>query len=182
MCEASRDVGPQENDPMNDQKILISLKRFLLLEKCPEDWKSLDLYLLRDQDVVFYVGQSHLAFARVWEHLLGGFKGHSMVGRFIWCNWPTSMRFTIELSSSQSEQFRTVGNDLNAAERFLIQQWSPCFNVSQNIQPTRLPSHYFPPNARLRCSRSLNRLIHEAERAVKFEDQWRWIQELGEKA
>lgn len=59
---------------MNDQKTLISLKRFLLIQQCPADWKYFDLYLFRDEAVTFYVGQSHLAFARVWEHLLGGFK------------------------------------------------------------------------------------------------------------
>lgn len=163
---------------MPDHNAAISLKRFLLIEQCPADWKGLDLYLFRDDAVVFYVGQSYLAFARVWEHLIGGFKGHSIVGRFIWCNWPSSMKFTIELSSSQDELFRVVGNDLNAAERQLIQRWSPCFNVSQNSQPTPLPRHYLPPNARLRCSRSLNKLIHQAERRVRAEDAERWIQEV----
>ena len=59
---------------MNSQKVILSLKRFLLIEQCPADWKGMDLYLFRDDAVVFYVGQSHLAFARVWDHLLGGFK------------------------------------------------------------------------------------------------------------
>jgi hypothetical protein len=163
---------------MNDPKVSISLKRFLLIEQCPAAWKGLDLYLFRDEAVVFYVGQSHLAFARVWEHLLGGFKGHSMMGRFVWCNWPISMKFTIELLSSQLEQFRILGNDVTAAERCLIQQWSPCFNISQNSQPTPVPSMYLPPNAGLRCSRSLNKLIHQAEHAVKAEDNQLWIEEL----
>ena len=43
---------------MTDPKISISLKRFLLIEQCPEDWKVFDLYLFRDEEVVFYVGQS----------------------------------------------------------------------------------------------------------------------------
>ena len=163
---------------MNDQIVTISLKRFLLMEQCPEAWKTLDLYIFRDEAVVFYVGQSHLAFARVWEHLLSGFKGHSIIGRFVWCNWPVSMKFSIELLSSQFEQFSSSGNDLNAAERTLIQHWSPCLNVSQNRQPTVVPGSYLPPNARLRCSRSLNKLIYQAERAVKAEDRQRWIQEL----
>ena len=163
---------------MNDQKIVISLKRFLLIEQCPADWKDLDLYLFRDETVVFYVGQSHSAFARVWEHLLSGFKGHSIPGRFVWCNWPVSMKFTIELLSSQSQQFDIVENEVSAAEHQLIQRWSPCFNVSQNSQPTPVPRVYLPPNARLRCSRSLNKLIYQAERAVKAEDAQIWIQEL----
>ena len=162
---------------MNDQKTLISLKRFLLIQQCPADWKHFDLYLFRDEAVTFYVGQSHLAFARVWEHLLGGFKGYSMMGRFVWCNWPTSMNFTIELLSSRSQQFDWVKNDVNAAEQFIIQHYSPCFNVSHNRQPTSLPQGYSPPNAQLR-RRGLNALIHDAERAVKREDNQFWAQEL----
>lgn len=163
---------------MDDQKVAISLKRFLLLEQCPVAWHGLDLYLFRDENVVFYVGQSHLAFARVWEHLLSGFKGHSIVGRFVWCNWPTSMKFTVELLSSQSEEFSAIRNDRSAAERELIRRWSPCFNVSQNSQPTSIPYVYLPPNAKLRCSRSLNRLLREAERSVKAEEAESWIQAL----
>lgn len=163
---------------MNNQHIVISLKRFLLINQCPADWTGLDLYMFRDEEVAFYVGQSHFAFTRVWEHLLGGFKGHSLVGRFIWCNWPKSMQFTIELWSSQAEEFSTVGNDVNAAERQLIQQWSPCFNVSLNSQPTRLPSFYLPANAQFRRRQSLKKLLFEAERAVKAEDAQTWLKEL----
>lgn len=163
---------------MNIQTVAIQLKRFLLIEQCPAAWKDLDLYLFRDKEVVFYVGQSHLAFARVWEHLLNGFKGHSIVGRFIWCNWPKSMSFTIELSSSRSEQFGVVGNDLSASERLLIEHWSPCFNTSQNRRPTSVPNSYLLPNAPFRRRRSLNVLIHEAERAVKAEDTELWLQNM----
>jgi len=163
---------------MNSEQVLISLKRFLLIEQCPETWKGLDLYLFRDENVVFYVGQSHLAFARVWEHLLSGFKGHSIVGRFIWCNWPASMNFTIELISSRSERFDGVGNDLNASERMLIQRGSPCFNISQNTQATPLPNSYLPPNAPFRRRKSLTMLLREAERAVKVEDDKLWLDEM----
>lgn len=163
---------------MKNDHVVTSLKRFLLVEHCPEEWKGLDLYLFRDEDVAFYVGQSQLAFARVWEHLLSGFKGHSIVGRFVWANWPVSMKFTIELLSSQSEQFKEVGNNLSAAERTLIQRWIPCFNVSQNSQPTPVPAAYLPANARLRCSRSLRKLIYQAEHAVKAVDHQLWLQEM----
>ncbi len=164
---------------MNESSVVIPLKRFLLVEECPGDWRELDLYLFRDDKAVFYVGQSYLAFGRVWEHLRGGFKGHSVVGRFVWCNWPASMKFTIELMSSQSARFEHVGHDLNAAERELIQHWAPCFNISLNSQPTVLPPGYLPPNAPLRRRCSLNKLIHEAERAVKAEERMRLLAELG---
>jgi len=160
--------------------VKLALKRFILTEReqCPEEWKQFDLYLLRDEETVFYVGQSHLAFDRVWEHLLGGFKGHSIVGRFVWVNWPKSMNFTTELLSSKSVQFDNVGNDLNASERTLIQRWSPCFNVSLNTEPKPLPASYLPQNAPFRRRRSLNAMIHEAERAVKTEDAENWLKSL----
>ena len=162
---------------MNEEKLTIPLKRFLLVETCPPEWKSFDLYLFRDENVVFYVGQSHLAFARVWEHLLGGFHGHSIVGRFVWANWPRSMNFTIELLSSKMEEFDSLGNNLDAAERQLIQQSSPCFNITLNSQPTPLPAGYLPANAPLRCGHSLNKLVHQAQRAVKSDDAKQWTQE-----
>jgi hypothetical protein len=155
---------------MNELKVVILLKRFLLIEECPEAWKDFDLYLFRDGEVIFYVGQSHLAFARVWEHLITGFKGRSIVGRFVWCNWPKSMNFTIELLSSRSEKFNDIDNDVDAAEQHLIQQCAPCFNVSHNQQPTPVPQGYLPANAKLRRRRRLNQLIREAERAVRAED------------
>jgi len=163
---------------MNDLHIDIPLKRFLLIQQCPDDWKDLDLYLFRDETIAFYVGQSQLAFARVWEHLLKGFHGHSIVGRFMWCNWPRSMNFTVELLSSQSRQFNSVANDLTASERLLIQRWAPCFNASLNRQPTKLPAAYLPPNAQFIRRRTLNQLIHEAERVVKSDETKLWLQEM----
>ncbi len=163
---------------MDDSKVSIPLKRFLLIEQCPAAWKAMDLYLFRDEEVVFYVGQSYLAFGRVWDHLKAGFHGHSLIGRFIWANWPVSMRFTIELLSSKFEEFEGVGHDLSAAECQLIQQYSPCFNVSLNNQPTPIPKSYLPANASLRCSRSLNKLIHQAEHAVRADEAKLWMQEM----
>jgi hypothetical protein len=160
---------------MTTDKIIIPLKRFLLINECPADWRGFDLYLFRDEQVTFYVGQSQLAFDRLWEHLLSGFKGHSIVGRFVWTNWPRSMSFTIELLSSQSALFDSVANDRNESERQLIEQWTPCFNVSLNSHPTSLPDSYLPPNAPFRRRRSLTTLLYEAERAVKADDAKLWL-------
>ncbi len=163
----------------NYPSIVIPLKRFMLLDTCPPEWRSLDLYLFRDEDVVFYVGQSYLAFERVWDHLRNGFKGRSTIGRFILCNWPISLRFSIELMSSQSARFANVDHDLNAAERDLIVELAPCFNDMLNSQPTPLPARYATPNSKPLCSRSLNKLIHEAERAVRAEDKRSWLGNNG---
>jgi hypothetical protein len=162
---------------MADQCIALPLKRFLVVAECPPDWRSFDLYLFRDDEVVFYVGQSYLAYDRVWQHLIDGYKARSAVGRFVLCNWPSSMRFTIELWSSQADRFAEVNHDLNAAERLLIEQVAPCFNEALNQRPTPLPdrAQRAPPSAPIRCSRSPNRLIHEAERAVQADERKAWL-------
>ena len=159
----------------NDQAITISLKRFMLLASCPPDWRPLNSYLFRDEQVVFYVGQSYVAFERVWEHLRNGYKGRSMIGRFILCNWPASLKFVIELMISQSARFASVGHDMDAAERLLIQNLSPCFNETLNSRPTPLPSHYALPNTKPICSPSLNKLIRQAERAVHADEKRLWL-------
>jgi hypothetical protein len=165
---------------MQTENIVVPLKRFILIEHCPVEWKTLDLYLFRAENTAFYVGQSQLAFARVWEHLLGGFHGHSIVGRFVWVNWPASMNFSIELLSSQSELFHALENNLDAAERALIQRWRPCFNVSLNQEPTPLPKAYLPPNAKPRFMRSLNKMHHEAKRSIQAEEKKLWMQEIDD--
>ena len=154
--------------------IILPLKRFLIIEACPPDWRSFDLYLFRDDEVVFYVGQSYLAYDRVWQHIYDGYKARSVVGRFVLANWPTSLRFTIELWSSQADRFAIVDHDLNAAERLLIEQYAPCFNEALNRRPTPLPDRYAPPSAPLRCSRSPSKLIHEAARAVQADERARY--------
>ncbi len=154
--------------------IVLSLKRFLIVAECPPEWRAFDLYLFRDDEVVFYVGQSYLAYARVWQHITDGYKARSVVGRFVLCNWPKSMNFTIELWSSRADRFAAVAHDLNAAERSLIELYAPCFNDALNQRPTPLPDCHAPPSAPIRCSRSLNKLIHEAERAVRAEERRAW--------
>ncbi len=156
------------------EHIGLPLKRFLLLAACPPDWRVLDLYLFRDDTVVFYIGQSYLAYDRIWQHITDGYKARSVVGRFVLCNWPKSMNFTIELWCSQAGRFAARDHDRNAAERMLIEQYAPCFNEALNQRPTPLPDRYAPPSAPIRCSRSPHRLIHEAERAVRADERKAW--------
>jgi hypothetical protein len=154
--------------------ISLPLKHFLIVEACPPEWRGFDLYLIRDDEVVFYVGQSYLAYDRVWQHITDGYKARSVVGRFVLCNWPSSMRWTIELWSSQADRFAETDREVNAAERMLIEHCAPCFNETYNLRPTPLPDRYAPPNAPLRCSRSPRQLIHEAARAVQAAERVRY--------
>ncbi len=139
----------------NAISITVSLRQFLALTICPPRWKAYNLYLFRDDQVTFYVGQSYCAFDRVWEHLKGGPKGHSTVGRFILVNWPRSGDFTIELMRSPSER-------LDDAEQALIEELHPCFNVALNGQPTVLPAGYLPMNAPIKYLKNLRRMMREA--------------------
>ena len=67
-------------------RVSLSLARFLITADLPDGWAHYDLYVIRDDEVAFYVGQSDSAFHRVWAHLEGGFKGRSTVGRFVLLN------------------------------------------------------------------------------------------------
>lgn len=158
------------------ERVAISVKEFLVTEqRCPPDWRPFDLYLFRDDEVVFYVGQSYVAFDRVWRHILDGFKGRSAVGRFILCNWPASMKFIIELHSSGAARFAALDHDLNASERRLIETHAPCFNTALNRDPTPIPARYVPPNSKLTCPRSPGRLIRQASIIVQADKRRGWL-------
>jgi len=138
------------------------LRRFLVVEKCPAEWQHFDLYLFRDESVVFYVGQSYTAFNRVWSHIYDGWKGRSLVGRFVLMNWPRSLRFVVELYHSQAAAFQPVEHDLNRAEQQLIAAYRPCFNDTYNLSPTPLPAHLNPPTVVVRHPRNPKAMIREA--------------------
>lgn len=147
-------------------RVAVPLRTFLTFTTCPPRWKGYDLYLIRDAQVVFYVGQSACAFERVWEHIKGGPHGHSIVGRFVLCNWPRSGRFTVELHSSQSPEFAAAGS-LDAAERMLIELHRPCFNIMLNCAPAPLPEGYLPPNAPIKHLKNYRRMLREAGYAAR---------------
>jgi hypothetical protein len=147
--------------------VALPVKQFLTCPECPPAWLASDLYLFRDERVVFYVGQSELAFARIWRHLHDGFKGRSLVGKFIRVNWPRSMNFIIELYSAQDAAFADLHHDRMAAETRLIEQYHPCLNNTHNPAPTPLPALYKPPTAIVHYPRSLKRMMREAEAAMR---------------
>jgi hypothetical protein len=156
---------------------ILPLRQFLVIADCPEAWKVYDLYLFRDEDVVFYVGRSQTAFTRVWTHLYDGFKGRSLVGRFVLMNWPRALHFTVELRCSGDEQFAALGRSVEAAEAALIERYAPCFNEMLNRTPTPLPAGFNSPTAKGRRPRSPNRMIHDAEQANRWADRQRYMDE-----
>lgn len=165
--------------PSGDLRVALPLKNFLQLEQCPHEWRYLNLYLIRDEEVAFYIGQSYLAFERVWRHFFDGFKGRSVIGRFILCNWPASMRFTIEFLSSQSSIFDTIGHNLDSAERALIEQLKPCLNTALNPVPTPIPSYYAEPIGELTFSRRPITYIRQAAVVIQAEKKKAWLDQEG---
>ena len=159
------------------QHTVLTLKEFLLIEKCPPEWEEMDVYLFRDGDLVFYIGQSYLAFDRVWRHIRDGYKARSTIGRFLLTNWPASMNFTIELLSSQDIRYAALSNELNAVEKALIEQAAPCFNNVLNRRPTPLPVTYAPPEAEIKRPRSLKTLIRESRYHLQAEKKKSWLME-----
>ena len=157
-------------------RVTVPVKQFILLDQCPPSWKELDLYIIRDESSVFYVGQSYQAFYRVWDHIKNGYKARSEVGLFILCNWPKSMNFQIELLSSRSNEFDLVENNLLKAEELLIKRNRPRFNISQNSDPSSIPKLYLPPSSTIRSPRSLTRMRYQAEQALLNDERKKWME------
>ncbi len=155
-------------------EICVPLRKFLTITECPPRWKAFDLYLFRDETTAFYAGQSHCAFLRVWEHIRGGPHGHAIVGRFILVNWPKSGNISLYLLDSRGPRFAPVNHNLDAAERSLIEEFTPCFNVSLNSQPTALPPGWLPANAPIKHLKNLKRMLREAgyTRPDKSDIEW----------
>ena len=162
---------------MKNDQISLPVKQLLTILDCPPEWHALDLYLIRDVPerapyATFYVGQSENAFRRVWQHLESGFKGRSLVGKFVRVNWPTSMNFVVELLDSGciNSAYRADpdrANHRDAVERHLIETLQPCFNTTWNVQPSTLPARYKPPTASVRYPRHLGRMMREARVATE---------------
>jgi hypothetical protein len=155
-------------------EIQIPIKNFLQIEHCPRAWRQQNVYVLRDDEVVFYVGQSYVAFNRVWQHFYDGFKSRSLVGRFILCNWPVSMHFTLELLNSRAPQFASLAHEREAVERQLIEQNRPCLNTALNPSPTAIPACYVSPLSAPRA-RHPKKIIREAAQVIKVEEMKEWL-------
>ena len=164
------------NDSNRTCEVSIPLKQFLTFNDCcPPRWKGYDLYLVSEGQVTFYVGQSHCAFERLWEHIRGGPKGHALLGRFILCNWPRAAGWTMTLVGSDDVRFAGVGHSRDAAEQLLIAALKPCLNVTLNEHPTPLPPGILPANSPIKNLRSFRRMLREAgytRRATEQDSEW----------
>jgi hypothetical protein len=111
------------------------------------------IYLIRDGETIFYIGQSVSPLDRLQGHL--GQDWHqqvSAVGRCIQKNAPDSDQWTIELYTLQDcgpfvqKHYECFGGlrmyDVSIAEQSMIQLFCPCLNDRHNPHPAPLPGQY----------------------------------------
>ncbi len=112
------------------------------------------MYVVRDEDVVFYIGQSKRdVVVRFWEHI----NKPSRLGQLITLNRPQSMHWLVDfytladcrpyvkqqsLFSMQEWQHF----DMDMAEQGMIAQMRPVLNKDFNPNPKPLPAQYMGQN------------------------------------
>lgn len=118
----------------------------LLEDKLNNIGSEYRLYIVKDSEVCFYVGQSKDVVNRLWEHLGQGERSYfpSTLGFFIKRNFPKSKDFNI-VFLRPDEVSKEWDHDVDSAEEDLIQDLNPCFNVTYNMNPKQLPKKYLEP-------------------------------------
>lgn len=113
------------------------------------------VYLVRDGDLVIYVGKTTTgAGNRLLSHCgrgpWGWSSGPDNLGRLITQNSPESDPWQVDiyrvedcLSELKTAYPYFVHFDLDILERYLIKKYSPCLNGTYNPNPTRLPPKYY---------------------------------------
>ena len=108
------------------------------------------IYVVRDDKLVFYVGQSKRdVVTRFWEHL----QTPTRLGRIITLNRPASEQWAVDFYTlADCRPFVTQKSlfalqewqhfDMDMAEQALIQALRPVINRDFNPHPTPLPAHY----------------------------------------
>jgi len=108
------------------------------------------IYVVRDEALIFYVGQSRRdVVTRFWEHL----QAPSRLGQLIQLNAPTSHQWSVDFYALadcaayvQQKSLFALQEwqhfDMDMAEQALIQVMRPVLNHDFNARPTPLPGRY----------------------------------------
>jgi len=101
------------------------------------------IYVIRDGETVFYVGQSHNPHNRLLEHMALSRTQPSLIGTFIRENAPASGAWVFE-QYTLDDCSEVVGRcrDVDDAEEALIKLHRPYFNAAMNPYPLPLPMRY----------------------------------------
>jgi len=126
--------------------MLFSVGEFLDDEISFEKVAHYKLYIVRENETVFYVGKSKRdAHSRLLEHFgIGTFGFHiSSLGRLVLKNLPISRDWQIELLNPEDCGI----DELDFAEEALIYELRPCLNKTSNRNPSPLPEEYQEDNS-----------------------------------
>ncbi len=108
------------------------------------------IYVVRDEGLIFYVGQSRRdVVTRFWEHL----QAPSKLGQLISLNAPAAHQWSVDFYSladcaafvRQKSLFALQEwqhFDMDMAEQALIHALCPVLNHDFNVKPTPLPARY----------------------------------------
>lgn len=121
------------------------------------------IYLVRENETVFYIGQSSSIYDRLESHLGMDWRhAPSVLGKLALENLPMSRAWAVELYSLEDCEQRTLeymtnelgctfytkevyyhaGGGVDFAERAFISLYHPCLNTTYNLSPTKLPERY----------------------------------------
>jgi len=101
------------------------------------------IYMIRDKEVVFYVGQSKNMAVRIGNHLGYVPTGATTLQRLIYANMPQSLTWFVKVFALADPP--NTCTDIHTVERAMIARYRPCLNIAYNPYPTPLPLCYRLP-------------------------------------
>jgi hypothetical protein len=103
------------------------------------------LYVVRDDDVVFYVGKSEYGGVyRISEHWQGGFRSNDHLREFMRCAVEDGFDLNLEfLSIAECQELTNCLGEIDEAEGALIAHHCPVFNAAGNSEASaEVPQKY----------------------------------------
>ena len=123
-----------------------------LLDDKTDELENYCIYVVRDGETVFYVGESARGVVnRLLDHLGLGLMAvlPSVLGETVFCNLPQARAWRIDLYTLEdctpfvNEQFPAYKRwGIKEAEQALIAKLRPCLNTAHNPTPSALPECY----------------------------------------
>jgi len=127
----------------------------------PEEYINVRIYVVRENETVFYVGKSSDPDRRLAQHMGYERQAPSLLGTLIERSKPFSDSWTVEYYSLQDclpvvfsefsnlkdEEAKTMAIRIALAfegrmEHYMIKALKPCLNRTNNENPTPLPEKY----------------------------------------
>ena len=125
-----------------------------ILTKSIDELEALDpnclgycIYLIRDEEVVLYIGRANDPIERLMQHFGRASRSSgAAIGRFYQEHKDFSEGWTIDIYTLEDCE-QVLNLDLQRgrsphAERLFIQHFRPCLNDTNNPNPSKLPERY----------------------------------------